>query len=280
MRREGVVFNRLRREHFATNRTIHNCRCGRGPRHYAYVVEPPAEYQKKKALKAAATFVFDALQTKGDDFSSSIPSDLETVGVYSVESLADMNATHVAFVEGRLKHRDVVIRDAAARILSTFKQLEEEREAMQVLGFGGHRRCASLTKAERLRLVQALTSPSDELSGLEHTVITVDVKEEIVPVLEQVLRHCETSGWYKESDDKADKGMVKARRQWVHAQVTMAEDEDMNATDDSDDQGDDGMRPLGVNLFDFVDAALARRQAHSDNDYDFCSVASVDDRWD
>ncbi|KAF0696056.1 Aste57867_13169 [Aphanomyces stellatus] len=280
MRREGVVFNRLREEHVATNRTIHNCGCGVGPEQYAYIVESREEQTRKKALKDAASVLHKAWGAKSGTVTL-LPSDAETIGLYSVESLTDMNATHVSFVEGRTKHSDAAIRDAAARIMFAFKQLEAKRQAMRVLGFGGHRHCDSLTKKERLR-VEELATTSYKHDGLSHRYWyrTVDTATQVVPHLERTLRRCET-GWYAEP--KNNKGRVKTRRWFTPADdKTSVDDGDDDITDDSDDGDEGDAHPCGVSLFDFVDAATMQTKPRDDNrdaeEYDFCGVESEDER--
>ncbi|KAF0696052.1 Aste57867_13165 [Aphanomyces stellatus] len=280
MRRDGIVFNHLRHEHVATNRTIHNCGCGIGREKFAYIVESRDKQAQKKASKAAATFLLTTLHEKGGATDLTLsPSDVKTFGLYNVESITDMNATHLAFVEDRLSHSNAAIRDAAARIVSAFKQFKDERDAMRALGFKAHRHRDSLTKKERLRVEELATSSCNyNLLGCRHCWYqTVETKTQVVPHLERIFRRCET-GWYAEPN--CNKGKVKTRRWFTPADdETSVDDEDDDVTDDSDDGDEGDAHTCGVSLFDFVDAAATQPKSYIDNhdadEYDFCGIESL-----
>ncbi|KAF0696050.1 Aste57867_13163 [Aphanomyces stellatus] len=281
MRREGVVYSEQRRQHIATNRTVHKCRCMQRPEDYKFVVETNDAKQAKEDEKNAAELLVHAWQSK--EIAVVLPSDLETVGLYSVDAVADMDATHLDFVERQSNHHDDATRDAAQRLATKYKKMEDERKAMQTLGLGAHRHRDSLTKMERRRVEQlATTPPAYSRSDVLFRITFVNVTAEIAPKLELELRGCETYGLCTHTTCKCRECTTSVRSRWRYSKD---DEEDEDNTNESDDEGDEDVMSqspskIHISLFDFVDAAMTRMAqsgAATDDEYDMCALQSDDE---
>ncbi|KAF0696051.1 Aste57867_13164 [Aphanomyces stellatus] len=281
MRRDGVVFSKLRHEHLATNRTVRHASRYR-QEDLAFVVEPKAISEANRALKSAASFLEKARRRGRAATTPACCDDLEVVGLYTVECPGDMDATHAAALKVHLKGRDEVKREAAKRLRQDFAKRKAESQAIEKLGFGSDRELTTLTQDEWRRVNNVVAMPcisfvttyiGDVASkapfgwlGRGYSLHRVERASEIVPRLERMLRRYETMGWYR-GKRKPDKGTIKATRWWREAI-------DDCQRDDYEDDTVHGPCVLGecncsshhtnMTLFDFVDIAMSR---HVDFDF-------------
>ncbi|KAF0696048.1 Aste57867_13161 [Aphanomyces stellatus] len=271
MRREGIVYSKQRRQHIATNRTVHACHCMKRSEDYEFVVQTRATKQAIEDEKNAAKILLSGWRSK----KTVLPSDLETLGLFSVESVADMDATHWAVLHHLSSHHDEVTRHAALRLATKFKQMEDERLAMQTLGLGARRHRDSLTKMERLRLeVLATAPPTSTWTQRMFRIIVVDAAAKIAPTLEHNLRACETRVVCARYGCKCCGPQPIVRKRWRY-QNEDDDDEIVLSETESEDEGDrlaQSHAATNVSLFDFVDAAMTQTVAQSspttDDEYD------------
>ncbi|KAF0696047.1 Aste57867_13160 [Aphanomyces stellatus] len=248
MRREGIVYSKQRRQHIATNRRVRSCRCMQRKR---------SDYMFEGNLTAdsiAATFLHKAWLSKAIE----LPFNLETVGLYSVESVADMDTTHLAFVEQQSNHRDAAVRKAALSVVTKYKQMEDERKAMETLGLGARRHRDSLTKMERKRVEELATMP--RLYCWSDTY--VETAAENASYFEMELRGCETYGFCMRNMCQCNLCRATVRKRWRYSKD---DDDDMTESSDDDDEWGSPRPPskAHVSLFDFVDAAMTRARTQS-----------------
>ncbi|KAF0696053.1 Aste57867_13166 [Aphanomyces stellatus] len=282
MRRDGVVFSKLRNEHVATNRTVRRA-CRHQARDEAFIVEPRAASDATVALRRAAAVLSEARKGRETAVAQDPRHDLEVVGLYSVEDVEDMTDKYASELTSMNSCGDESKRQAADRLVRTFNQ---ERQAMQGLGFGSRRHRDSLTKAEwqRINELASMSCPSyiatswgDVASsiscpgfGVWYNLHRVDRASEIVPRLERLFRCCETWGWTKVRC-KRRKGTTNALR-WVR---DVASDSAHEVNDDVDcvDESHEShwSRPrTGLTVFDFVESVV--NNTDDSNEYDFCGV--------